>query len=234
MQIKVLASGSKGNAYLVDDGKTPLLIECGIPFKALQRKLWDAGYKLSDLSGCLVSHAHDDHSRAVKDLLKAGVDCYMSILTARELRVANHHRVKIDNGLNYWIINKWFINYFLAVHDVPCFGFIISSGNERLLYMSDSAYSPYRFPGLTRIMIGCNYSLDILNDNIEKGIVPREQKSRLLHSHASLETVKELLLANDLSKLKEIWLIHLSDRNADEERFKREVAEIVGVPVYVS
>ena len=68
MDIKILASGSSGNAYYVD-GEMPLLLEAGIPFRAIQQKL---NFKISQLAGCLVSHEHMDHIRAAKDLLRAG------------------------------------------------------------------------------------------------------------------------------------------------------------------
>jgi DNA-binding transcriptional MerR regulator len=58
-------------------------------------------------------------------------------------------------------------------------------------------------------------------------------KKRLLRLHFSLENVKEFLRANDLSKVQEIWLLHLSDNNSDEERFKREIMELTGKVVYV-
>lgn len=59
-------------------------------------------------------------------------------------------------------------------------------------------------------------------------------KNRLLTSHFSLENVKEFLKANDLSQVREIWLLHLSDGNSDQVRFKREIMELCGKPVYVA
>jgi|AntDeeMinimDraft_5_1070356.scaffolds.fasta_scaffold16527_4 phosphoribosyl 1,2-cyclic phosphodiesterase len=45
---------------------------------------------------------------------------------------------------------------------------------------------------------------------------------------------QDFLRANDLSRVKEIHLLHLSDRNSNAERFKREIQEISGKPVYVA
>lgn len=50
----------------------------------------------------------------------------------------------------------------------------------------------------------------------------------------SLETAKEFLRANDLSRVQEIWLLHLSDDNSDAERFKREIQGLTDKPVYVA
>ena len=49
----------------------------------------------------------------------------------------------------------------------------------------------------------------------------------------SIENVLAFLRANDLSKVKEIWLIHLSDGNADAGKFARMVEAATGKPVYI-
>ncbi|EDO0821657.1 MBL fold metallo-hydrolase, partial [Listeria monocytogenes] len=56
---------------------------------------------------------------------------------------------------------------------------------------------------------------------------------RVLQSHFSLENVKDFLKANDLSQLREIHLLHISEKNGDKERFKKEIQAMTGVPVYV-
>jgi phosphoribosyl 1,2-cyclic phosphodiesterase len=55
MNIKFLASGSKGNCYIVNDGKSTLIIDAGIPFKKIQIGI---GFKMSTVDGVLISHEH--------------------------------------------------------------------------------------------------------------------------------------------------------------------------------
>jgi len=74
-----LASSSHGNAYVVSDGETTLLLECGLTFKELQKRL---GYGVAGITACLVSHEHQDHAKAAAQLLKSGVPVYMSEGTA--------------------------------------------------------------------------------------------------------------------------------------------------------
>jgi phosphoribosyl 1,2-cyclic phosphodiesterase len=83
-------------------------------------------------------------------------------------------------------------------------------------------------------MIECNYSIDILNQNVKNGRIPVVQKNRIIKSHFGLENVKDFLKANDLSKVNEIWLLHLSNRNSNAEQFKREIQELTGKLVKVA
>ena len=73
LDIKVMASGSKGNCYLVGDGKSRLLLDAGIPLPRIQN---GCGYELNGLAGCLVTHIHKDHSLSVDKLSKRGIKVY--------------------------------------------------------------------------------------------------------------------------------------------------------------
>lgn len=231
IDIKTLASSSAGNAHLVDDGETRLLLDCGLQFKVLRQKL---NFQLSGISGILCGHSHLDHCRAVPDLIKAGLDVYLGKPTAEEIGVSGH-RVHIVEPKKRYSIGTWTVVPFELQHDVYNLGYLLENRQgERLVYITDSIYSKYTFPGLNVVMIECNYSLDILNQNVADGIIEPELKNRIIKSHMSLTTVKEFLAANDLSKLREVHLIHLSRDNSHADRFKNEIASIVGVPVHVA
>ena len=45
---------------------------------------------------------------------------------------------------------------------------------------------------------------------------------------------QDFLRANDLSRVKEIHLLHLSDRNSSANCFKKEIQSLTGKPVYVA
>ena len=230
--ITALASGSKGNCYYVTDGKTPLLLECGIPWKEIQRGL---NFKTSDIAGCLISHDHKDHCKALKDTVKAGIDCHMSKGTGEALK-ATGHRIKTVKAREQFKVGTWTILPFETEHDaVEPLGYLLANqDSEKLLYITDTFYCRYRFSGINYIMIECNHSYDILRANVEAGLLDPELKNRLIKSHFSMENVKEFLKANDLSKVQEIWLIHLSDGNSDEARFKREIQELTGKMTYIT
>lgn len=233
MDIQTLATGSTGNCYRVSDGRTSILLECGIPVKEIRQKL---NFKLSEIDCCLLTHEHLDHSKATLDLLKAGIEVCCTAGTALSLG-GDYFKPTILNKLEQFKIGTFEILPFDTQHDSnDPVGYLIYSTltKEKLLFATDTYYVKYRFTGLNYIMIECNYAIDILTANFESGRLPVALKNRLLQSHFSLHNVKEFFKANDLSSVKAIYLLHLSAGNSDEMRFKREIQEITGKPVIVA
>ncbi|MDI9413367.1 MAG: MBL fold metallo-hydrolase [Bacillota bacterium] len=233
MDIKVLASGSKGNAYLISDGVTQILLECGISIKRIRKGL---DFRLSEVKACLVTHEHGDHSKAITDVLRAGIDIYTSPGTIGALGLENH-RLRPVKDKQSFEVGTWQVIAFDTQHDAKePLGFLLHSKatSERLVFATDTYYVRYKFPRLTHVMIECNYASDILQANVDAGLVHPAMRKRLLTSHFSLDNVKEFLKANDLSQVREIWLLHLSDGNSDAERFKKEIMELTGKPTFIA
>ena len=232
MKIESFGSSSAGNCYRVSDGTTSLLLEAGLPLKKIRVA---TGHQLSALAGCLVSHEHGDHSKAVKDLLAFGVPCYMSQGTAGALGVADHPDTRILQHKVPTVICGWRVLPFHVIHDAAePMGFMLDTGyEERLLFLTDTGYSPFRFAGLTHMLVECNFSDEALEDAIDEGRTHGAQRQRLRENHMSENTLVQLLQANDLRNLREIHLIHLSDSNSDEAAMKLRIQGIAGCPVYV-
>ncbi len=231
MDIQVLASSSAGNCYAVSDGQTRLLLDPGIRFADIRRGL---GFGVSGLAGCLISHEHLDHCRAAADLMKAGVDVYTSAGTIEALGLTGH-RARPIQAMRQFRIGTWTILPFDAVHDAAePLGFLLAGAAGKLLYLTDSAYCRYRFQGLTHLLIEANHSWRILRENVANGTIPVEHKNRVMRNHMSIETLLAFLAANDLSQVREIHLLHLSDQNSDEALFKRRLQEATGKPVLVA
>ena len=124
---------------------------------------------------------------------------------------------------------------FHVAHDVPCFGFIIDHADMgKLLFVTDTMMLEYTFEGLNHIMIEANYADDLLNAKIDSGKLPASMRKRLLHSHMEIETTKSILRSNDLSRVSNIILIHLSNSTSDEKRFIDEIRGISGKTVYAA
>jgi phosphoribosyl 1,2-cyclic phosphodiesterase len=81
--------------------------------------------------------------------------------------------------------------------------------------------------------VECNYQSEILDQNIKDGLCEPGLKDRLLRTHLSLNNVIEFLKANDLSRTREVYLMHLSSRNANAKQMKDAIIKMFGKPVFV-
>ena len=132
IEIAPFASGSRGNCYRITDGRTPLLLECGIPYKEIQKAL---NFRVSEIAGCLITHEHKDHSKAIKDIMKAGIDCYMSQGTAGTLGISGH-RANIIKAKQQFRIGTWSILPFETQHDAAePLGFLLANQDGDNCYM---------------------------------------------------------------------------------------------------
>jgi len=232
MKIQTFVSSSKANCYQISDSETTILIEAGLSLKKLL-KLPD--FDISKISGILISHSHTDHSEFINDFLKLGIVCYMTFETAESLNL-NSPFVEIIEPKKSFKIGSFTIKSFETQHDCAgSVGFWIKSEleNKRLVFATDTFYIKYKFQKINYYMIECNYDAEILEKNIELGIIDGCRAKRLKTSHFSLQNVIEFFNAQDLSECEKIQLLHLSKENADAENFKNRIMEITGLPVEV-
>ncbi|WP_373749824.1 MBL fold metallo-hydrolase [Jeotgalibaca porci] len=233
IKITSFGSGSSGNCYLIDDGSSQLLIECGVRFELVKQKM---RFNLSKVAGMLITHEHGDHSKEINKVLKtSAIEIYASKGTIDALKVPSFRSNTMKNKVPYKI-GTWTVTPFDIKHDVTePFGFLIDNQvGERLLFLTDTKYSEYYFEGITHMMVEANYSIESLVQRMQSGQVVASLKSRVMQSHFEFENTKSFIKANMSDKLQEVWLIHLSDGNSDEAQFKRDIQALTGVPVYIA
>ena len=92
MRFEPLASSSHGNAYIVSDCRTRILLECGLAFRTLQKK---CGFSLCEFDAVLVTHEHKDHARCAGELARDGQSVYMSAGTALALGLAEERPLSV-------------------------------------------------------------------------------------------------------------------------------------------
>lgn len=163
-----------------------------------------------------------------------GIDIYASNGTIAILGQISHRIHKVT-PLHQLYIGTFKVLPFDVDHDAPePLGFMLESTitGEKLLFFTDTYFLRYTFSGLTHIMGECNYSREALIESIESGAIPQALAPRIIKSHMSLEHFLGILQANDLSKLKQVYLLHMSSSNADIEQMKTEVQKVTGAEVY--
>lgn len=224
IDIRIIASSSSGNCYLIKDGDKKILIDPGIQFARIQKAI---DFDVTGLDFVLLSHEHKDHSHAIKDIIKHGINVLTSDGTANALGITHTRLVsEMEGGFSGWKVLP-----FQTQHDAmePLGFLIMTPSGSKIMYATDTNYISYKFNGVTHYMIECNYSKKLIYSNEN---LPREVVLRIISTHFEIDDVKEFFRNQDLSKTIAIYLLHLSDANSDQERFIREIQEVTGKPVY--
>ena len=239
IDIDVLATGSKGNCYLLTSGTIRILLDCGLPYK---KTLELSDFKLP--TAVLVTHEHKDHATAAEDFIKHGVDVYMTPGTERACSFGSKYAYRIAP---LFASNKFFIRDgedeigvvpFNCKHDAAYpVNFALDDEDDNVLYITDTgnvdlencSWLSGRRTKFTKILIETNFS----EEDLRAGSIDFRQKQRIFENHLSIEKALKFLEETDLSECKEIYLIHISERHGDGERFKSQVQKIVGENVKV-
>jgi len=222
MEIKVLATGSSGNCYWISDGFTELLIECGIKYSEIVKKL---NYNIGHIHTVLVSHAHKDHSESAAKMAECGFDVIMPPETAVTLGLENELNVFTPQPNTRKHVDTMIVIPFNLVHynsdgsECPCYGYLIASmlTKEKLLFATDTAYIRNTFKSVDYMLIETNYIASMVGSGETEDYVSEVEKRRL-KSHMSLETAIDFLEKTDRSRLKEIYAIHKSASRFDSDK----------------
>jgi len=233
MKLTVLGSSSSGNGYLIHNEKECLIVECGVKLSQVKEAL---NFNISIIAGALCSHAHKDHSGHLESYARAGITILTSedVLSKKNNLVASTLCKAVEPGKGYKIGNFKVVPFELQ-HDIYCLGYMIDHPETgRVVFITDSFLSEYKFEDVSHFILEANYADDIIEDKIISGHAHPSMRPRLLKTHLELETCKGILRANDLSKVINIILVHLSSGNSDEARFVREIRELTGKAVYAA
>lgn len=206
--VKVVASGSTGNSYIIKAGGEILLLELGVRFQSILEALdWD----ISHVVGAVVSHEHTDHAAFVEPArTKYRIPVYFGKDFAdRTLKLGNFlvKALKVPHG------------------DCLCHAFLITHRDfGNLLFATDLSEFPYNAKWLNHIMIECNYSNEVVLDNAMDNQFSRSHSE----NHMSLDNCVKTLNRLKGRCLQTVTLLHISRSNGDPAMFKSRVFEETG------
>jgi phosphoribosyl 1,2-cyclic phosphodiesterase len=233
IRIRSLASGSSGNAYLVESGDDLVLIDCGIGIRQIQAALHAWGKTLRDLSAIVISHEHSDHVRSLASFLRQRTPIYATGGTSDALGLSSSCLSTIRYTESF-DIGCMAITPIATSHDAaePC-GLLIEASERTIGLITDL--------GTVTDEIGTFASrceLLILESNhdremLRSGPYPAHLKKRVAGNfgHLSNDQAGGFLaeIATATSGPSEIWLAHLSATNntptvaraAIQDRFRK-------------
>ena len=228
MQLHVLNSNSLGNCYILESTDSALIIECGVPFKYVQKAL---SFNIDKIVGAVLSHEHGDHAGRAREYARNAVKIYTHPAVAEKFKLRKIKGVEKTT----FSIGDYTIRPFDIVHDVPGYGFLIKHPDMgTLCFITDSMYINAKFPDVTHFLMEVNHVDEILEKRIAEGKLNGHLYNRVKESHMSLETALRFLSAQDLSSTHTIICAHLSDTNSDANLIRNKILSATGKRVYVA
>ncbi|MEO0652255.1 MAG: MBL fold metallo-hydrolase [Planctomycetota bacterium] len=144
MKLRVLSSGSKGNATLIRVDELRLLVDAGLPMTALNARLEAAQVPFDGVDHIAVTHGHLDHARssgALSKRHKATVHCAQAIQRNASVRRAKRlstvgpqrpGRLECERG------GQLELHAVLLPHDAdPTFAYELHAGGRRAVILTD-------------------------------------------------------------------------------------------------
>ena len=210
MKLKVLGSGSSGNCYILEtDSGQKMILDAGVPIKEIKKTI---GWNIKNLVGCVVTHAHKDHSRSIKDLMDIGIKVFTPYQSLNDIDAD-------ENTMLLQIFGCFRITAFQVPHNGTrnC-GFLISAENQKILYMTDLEYCPYSFKKqrINHMLIECNYIKDMVDTDLPNF-------THKIKGHCELQTTKGIVETNNSSDLANVILCHMGAGTCNRERIIAEI-----------
>jgi phosphoribosyl 1,2-cyclic phosphodiesterase len=228
-----LGSGSSGNALVVENGSTRVMMDCGFSIAETKARLERVGLVPSDLAAICVTHEHDDHLGGVAAFAKRhAIPVYLTRGTAQWLpeefpavlvRYIDSHTPFAIDGLS--------ISPFPVPHDArEPVQYTFSDGARRVGVVTDlgciTQHVVDKLSGCEALVIECNHDLDMLMG----GPYPLSLKQRVAGRFGHLDNTgaRRLVECLDRSRLRHLIAAHLSQQNNTPALARRALALAAG------
>ena len=223
MRFACLGSGSRGNALIVECGRTRLMLDCGYPVRETERRLERLGLAPGDLDAIVVTHEHSDHTAGVSKLArKYRLPLWLTHGTLQSMPgdVSNLPQINVIDSHSAFAIGDLQLLPFPVPHDArePAH-FVFYDGAHRLGVLTDTGASTSHIEsmlsGCDALMLECNHDLELLMN----GDYPPALKARVAgrYGHLDNDSAGELLAALDCGRLQHLIAAHLSQQNNTPE-----------------
>ena len=234
MRFACLGSGSRGNALIVECGRTRLMLDCGYPVRETERRLARLGLAATDLAGIVVTHEHSDHTAgAGKFARKHGLPLWLTHGTLEGMPggLSGLPQINIIDSHSPFAVGELELLPFPVPHDArePAH-FVFFDGARRLGVLTDTGASTSHIEamlsGCDALVLECNHDLDMLMN----GDYPKALKARVAgrYGHLDNRSAAALLSALDRRRLQHLIAAHLSQQNNTPELARGALAEVIG------
>jgi phosphoribosyl 1,2-cyclic phosphodiesterase len=245
-----LGSGSSGNCYFFGNTFQGILIDAGIGSRIIRKELKQVGIDFSQILGIFVTHDHHDHIKSIGTLgERFHIPIYATLKTHFGMDRSYGLTQKLSTSKRYLEndqeieIGEFKVVSFPVSHDgTDNAGFFIRYRQHGVLVATDLGFVNDSLRHYIReaniAVVEANYDLEMLRN----GRYPPYLKQRILSEtgHLGNHEVGDFLAENWHTKLKHIFLCHLSNDNNHPELAKKTVEQYFetkglqnGVDVYI-
>lgn len=229
MRLVALASGSRGNAALIELGGAVVLVDAGLSARELGRRVAAAGVEPRRIDAVLLSHEHEDHSRGAAHFSRAhGVPVFSSHQTLEAMDASPSHFADW-HALAAWgcDLGRLRVETFAVPHDAAApVGFVLHGEGLRVAIVTDLGHVTTlvreRLHGCHVQMVESNHDDRLLRD----GPYPWPLKQRVAgrFGHLSNREAAALLDETVDGECRAVVLAHLSEQNNRPALARDEVA----------
>lgn len=214
-----LISGSSGNATYISDGKTRLLIDCGMSGTKLKDSLRAVDVLPEDIDAILVTHEHIDHVRGAGVVSRRyNIPVYATEGTHKNMNAGKlaEENIKVISARKSFQIGGIGVTPFTIPHDAAePVGYTFFAGGEKYALATDIGKMDEDLlgciKGSKRILLESNHDIEMLRC----GTYPYPLKQRILSDtgHLSNNMAAQTALELVNSGTEHIMLGHLSMEN---------------------
>lgn len=231
MRFASLGSGSKGNALVVEAGRTRVLVDCGFGPREMATRLERLGVAPESIGAVLITHEHADHvGSAARCAARFGWRLHASHGTAAASALANGSVRRFDSHAPF-AIDDLEVHPYPVPHDArePT-QFVFSDGAHRLGVLTDAGtITPHIVAMLAEcvaLVLECNHDAEMLRN----GRYPPPLKQRIAGGFGHLENgqAAELLRRMDGKRLRHVVAAHLSEENNTPDLARGALADALG------
>lgn len=218
----MLASGSSGNCALLATDRTRILIDAGLSFKALVRRLELAGECPGAINAVLVTHEHSDHISGLPRIVRRlRIPVYISKLTAPAIDWGeNIPALECFQAGARFVIGDIEVDSFGIPHDArDPVGFCFHAEGIKIAVATDLGYLTesvkFHLRRCHMMLLESNHDIEML----KVGPYPWSVKQRVMSrvGHLSNEVVSDFLLGDFDGFPSRLVLGHLSEHNNHPE-----------------
>ncbi len=217
MRVTILASGSSGNAVLLQAAETSILIDIGLTAKRINGHLNTHGIEANSLAGVLLTHEHGDHTRGLRVFCaNSSVPVFTNPLTADSLKrsgVAANWNL-FASGAEFQI-GDLRVHPFSVPHDAADpVGFVFRHAESSFAVLTDLGYATKQVvncvQGVNALLIETNHDEAMLQNDTKR---PWPVKQRILsrHGHLSNAAAAEIVANVATPQLRYVLLGHMSE-----------------------